>query len=218
MNADLFWFYLWQSAFALKERHQRPVKRKPPGWAAFASLSASPSQPLAAPAPQEQDDDRQERASRSCAGRSVHSVLRLVVVHRRPHKRPGPSRWAALVCARVCGEIHLPNGLRPLPNNQGKEQVGQDDQYKGILLHHNPTGSRVGAIITQPARFVKRAALPPLYPGRIPKHTMALVRLGWAWTESTPTRPLVCRVTGSGTPSRSTQRPSASRSSHCTTG
>ena len=87
----------------------------------------------------EQDDDQQERSARSCAGRSVVTALRLVVSHLYPHKRPGPPRWAALVCAQVCGEVHLPNGLRLLPNNEGKEQVGQDDQDEGITLHGDHT-------------------------------------------------------------------------------
>ena len=43
---------------------------------------------------------------------------------------------AALVYA-VSDDNHLPNGLRLLPNNQGKEQVGQDNHESAGTSHRN---------------------------------------------------------------------------------
>ncbi len=82
-------------------------------------------------------------------------------VYNKRYKKLEPPRWAALGYAR-CFDNHLPNGLRLLPNNQGKEQVGQDKCQSAEVLHHQkPDVANVGEIIHQLAKPVK--LLPPVY-------------------------------------------------------
>ena len=50
-----------------------------------------------------------------------------------------PPRWAAPIHSTVWCQVHLPNGLWLLPDNHGKEQVGQDQNALGRAIHRRST-------------------------------------------------------------------------------